>query len=93
MQLPIPLISSSGPYFLRLGTVVKMYKDQPKSSLRGLPITSLSALLIEFQKGHPDNKKYSQLLVKLMSCTLRETLMSSQRAAGSLSKARGKSVA
>lgn len=75
---------------LRLGTVVKMYKDQPKSSLGGVPITSLPALLLKFQKGHTDNKKYSQLLVKLMSCTLREALMSSQRAAGSLSKARGK---
>jgi len=39
-----------------------------------MPVTRLSALLLKFQKGHSENKKYIQLLVKLMSCcrTLRD---------------------
>lgn len=89
-ELPIPLFSSMGLCFLRL--LWKCTKINQKSSLRRVPVTSLSALLLKFQKEHSDSMKCIQLLVKLMSyChTFKETLISSQRAGVSLSRARGK---
>lgn len=89
-DLPVPLFRSLGLCFLKL--LWKCSKINQKSSLRRVPVTSLSALLLKFQKEQSDNRKYIQLLVKLMSyChTFKETLISSQRAGVSLSRARGK---
>lgn len=68
--------------FLACVQLRKPSKLNQNNSLRRGPVTSFAALLLKFQKGHSDNKKYPQLLVKLMSCCcpFRETLISSQRA-------------
>lgn len=77
--------------FLGCVQLGKRSKLNQKSLLRRGPVTSFAALLLKFQKGHSDNKKYTQFLVKLMSCCclFRETLIPSQRAGVSLSRARG----
>lgn len=82
---------SAGLAFLGRVQLGKCSKLNQKSSLRRGPVTSFAALFLKFQKGHSDNKKYTQFLVKLMSCCcpFRETLISSQRAGASLSRARG----
>lgn len=78
---PTPRVPQ-GLAFLACVQLGKPSKLNQNSLLRRGPVTSFAALLLKFQKGHSDNKKYPQLLVKLMSCCcpFRETLISSQRA-------------
>lgn len=87
---PSPCVLQA-PAFLGCVQLGKCSKLNQKSSLRRGPVTSFAALLLKFQKGYSDNKKYTQFLVKLMSCCcpFRETLISSQRAGVWLSRARG----
>lgn len=67
MQLPIALLSSSGPYLLRLGTVVKMYKDQPKSSLRGSAYNKPSCLALKI----PERTHWQQEILSA-TCKINE---------------------